>query len=276
MSSSSTNSFPCNRNGNYWRNRLHFKNSKSFHLSGLCFSAMGYTSLMRMQRRLCIQIRLVIHTYNSIQSLNQFSRKLTENCHFRCNDCENWNAGSYAVVIDFPLQFEILWKRSWSLWWCQFDALCHAGEYYSGSILFFVERLDNNFENFPVSRGNVVAFRIHAPHSRSLLLDIFANAVTPREYLTKANRWNSRANWRRINWKTSLITHCCKYLINSSKRNWNLNFLQQFIVNNENLWYEATFCFASSWNWKLCFLLFSEKIRFLVLGMILIVFARLN
>ena len=32
--------------------------------------------------------------------------------------------------------------------------------------------------------GNIVAFRVHAPCSGSLLLDIFANAVTPREYLT--------------------------------------------------------------------------------------------
>ncbi|CAG0888528.1 unnamed protein product [Darwinula stevensoni] len=32
--------------------------------------------------------------------------------------------------------------------------------------------------------GNVVAFRVHAPSSGALLLDIFANAVTPREYLT--------------------------------------------------------------------------------------------
>ncbi|GIX91077.1 hillarin [Caerostris extrusa] len=32
--------------------------------------------------------------------------------------------------------------------------------------------------------GNIVAFRVHAPSSGSLLLDIFANAVTPREYLT--------------------------------------------------------------------------------------------
>merc|ERR1712223_834206 len=32
--------------------------------------------------------------------------------------------------------------------------------------------------------GNVVAFRVHAPCSGSLLLDIFANAVTPQEYLT--------------------------------------------------------------------------------------------
>lgn len=32
--------------------------------------------------------------------------------------------------------------------------------------------------------GNVVAFRVHAPCSGAFLLDIFANAVTPREYLT--------------------------------------------------------------------------------------------
>lgn len=32
--------------------------------------------------------------------------------------------------------------------------------------------------------GNVVAFRVHAPSSGAFLLDIFANAVTPREYLT--------------------------------------------------------------------------------------------
>ncbi|KAG8184824.1 hypothetical protein JTE90_004922 [Oedothorax gibbosus] len=32
--------------------------------------------------------------------------------------------------------------------------------------------------------GNAVAFRVHAPASGQLLLDIFANAVTPREYLT--------------------------------------------------------------------------------------------
>uniref|UniRef100_A0A131YWT6 Tgc transglutaminase/protease like domain containing protein involved in cytokinesis n=1 Tax=Rhipicephalus appendiculatus TaxID=34631 RepID=A0A131YWT6_RHIAP len=32
--------------------------------------------------------------------------------------------------------------------------------------------------------GNVVAFRVHAPCSGALLLDVFANAVTPREYLT--------------------------------------------------------------------------------------------
>ncbi|KAH9366342.1 hypothetical protein HPB48_006206 [Haemaphysalis longicornis] len=32
--------------------------------------------------------------------------------------------------------------------------------------------------------GNIVAFRVHAPCSGALLLDVFANAVTPREYLT--------------------------------------------------------------------------------------------
>ncbi|KAK8738384.1 hypothetical protein OTU49_003839 [Cherax quadricarinatus] len=32
--------------------------------------------------------------------------------------------------------------------------------------------------------GQLVAFRVHAPCSGALLLDIFANAVTPREYLT--------------------------------------------------------------------------------------------
>ncbi|XP_046388958.1 hillarin [Ischnura elegans] len=32
--------------------------------------------------------------------------------------------------------------------------------------------------------GDVVAFRVHAPCSGSFLLDVFANAVTPREYLT--------------------------------------------------------------------------------------------
>lgn len=32
--------------------------------------------------------------------------------------------------------------------------------------------------------GSLVAFRVHAPCSGALLLDIFANAVTPREYLT--------------------------------------------------------------------------------------------
>lgn len=30
----------------------------------------------------------------------------------------------------------------------------------------------------------VVSFRVHAPASGAFLLDVFANAVTPREYLT--------------------------------------------------------------------------------------------
>ena len=32
--------------------------------------------------------------------------------------------------------------------------------------------------------NNTVAFRVHAPCSGNLLLDIFANAVTPQEYVT--------------------------------------------------------------------------------------------
>ena len=32
--------------------------------------------------------------------------------------------------------------------------------------------------------GNIVSFRVHAPSSRAFLLDIFANSVTPKEYLT--------------------------------------------------------------------------------------------
>lgn len=32
--------------------------------------------------------------------------------------------------------------------------------------------------------GNIVAFRVHAPCSGAFLLDIFANVVTPQEYLT--------------------------------------------------------------------------------------------
>lgn len=32
--------------------------------------------------------------------------------------------------------------------------------------------------------GNIVSFRVHAPSSGAFLLDIFANAVTPKEYLT--------------------------------------------------------------------------------------------
>lgn len=32
--------------------------------------------------------------------------------------------------------------------------------------------------------GNIVSFRVHAPSSGAFLLDIFANSVTPKEYLT--------------------------------------------------------------------------------------------
>lgn len=32
--------------------------------------------------------------------------------------------------------------------------------------------------------GNIVSFRVHAPNSGAFLLDIFANSVTPKEYLT--------------------------------------------------------------------------------------------
>jgi len=49
----------------------------------------------------------------------------------------------------------------------------------------------DNFDGVSLKRfvmqsvvGNTVAFRVHAPCSGNLLLDIFANAVTPQEYLT--------------------------------------------------------------------------------------------
>lgn len=49
----------------------------------------------------------------------------------------------------------------------------------------------DNYEGISLKRfvmqsvvENLVAFRVHAPCSGSLLLDIFANAVTPQEYLT--------------------------------------------------------------------------------------------
>lgn len=57
--------------------------------------------------------------------------------------------------------------------------------------LKFYGKDTDNFEGISLKRfvmqsvvGNVVAFRVHAPSSSSLLLDIFANAVTPQEYLT--------------------------------------------------------------------------------------------
>ncbi|KAK2724749.1 hillarin-like isoform X2 [Artemia franciscana] len=57
--------------------------------------------------------------------------------------------------------------------------------------LKFYEGDQDSFEAVSLKRfvmqsvvGNTVAFRVHAPCSGALLLDIFANAVTPREYLT--------------------------------------------------------------------------------------------
>lgn len=57
--------------------------------------------------------------------------------------------------------------------------------------LKFYDKDTDTFEGTSLKRfvmqsvvGNVVAFRVHAPCSGSFLLDIFANAVTPREYLT--------------------------------------------------------------------------------------------
>jgi len=65
-----------------------------------------------------------------------------------------------------------------------------------GSLIFhynlkFYDNDTDTFENISLKRfvmqsvvGTVVAFRVHAPTSGAFLLDIFANAVTPREYLT--------------------------------------------------------------------------------------------
>jgi len=57
--------------------------------------------------------------------------------------------------------------------------------------LKFYNNDTDNYEGVSLKRfvmqsvvGNTVAFRVHAPCSASLLLDIFANAVTPQEYLT--------------------------------------------------------------------------------------------
>ena len=64
-----------------------------------------------------------------------------------------------------------------------FETLCPAT-----FDLFFIYSLCftifNNFKYFQSVLNNTVAFRVHAPCSGSLLLDIFANAVTPQEYLT--------------------------------------------------------------------------------------------
>ncbi|XP_060520094.1 hillarin [Cylas formicarius] len=65
-----------------------------------------------------------------------------------------------------------------------------------GSLIFhynlkFYDSDGDTFESVSLKRfvmqsvvGNTVAFRVHAPCSGAFLLDIFANAVTPKEYLT--------------------------------------------------------------------------------------------
>lgn len=65
-----------------------------------------------------------------------------------------------------------------------------------GSLIFhynlkFYDSDGDTFEAVSLKRfvmqsvvGNTVAFRVHAPCSGAFLLDIFANAVTPKEYLT--------------------------------------------------------------------------------------------
>ncbi|XP_022911836.1 hillarin [Onthophagus taurus] len=65
-----------------------------------------------------------------------------------------------------------------------------------GSLIFhynlkFYDSDGDSFEAVSLKRfvmqsvvGNMVAFRVHAPCSGAFLLDIFANAVTPKEYLT--------------------------------------------------------------------------------------------
>ncbi|CAG9863840.1 unnamed protein product [Phyllotreta striolata] len=57
--------------------------------------------------------------------------------------------------------------------------------------LKFYDSEGDTFEGVSLKRfvmqsvvGNMVAFRVHAPCSGAFLLDIFANAVTPKEYLT--------------------------------------------------------------------------------------------
>lgn len=57
--------------------------------------------------------------------------------------------------------------------------------------LKFYENEDDSFDGVSLKRfvmqsviGNIVTFRVHAPCSGGFLLDIFANAVTPQEYLT--------------------------------------------------------------------------------------------
>ncbi|KAJ8973915.1 hypothetical protein NQ317_000460, partial [Molorchus minor] len=65
-----------------------------------------------------------------------------------------------------------------------------------GSLIFhynlkFYDSDGDSFDGVSLKRfvmqsvvGNMVAFRVHAPCSGAFLLDIFANAVTPKEYLT--------------------------------------------------------------------------------------------
>lgn len=50
--------------------------------------------------------------------------------------------------------------------------------------VIFVHLTCNTPLSFQSVVENMVAFRVHAPCSGELLLDIFANAVTPQEYLT--------------------------------------------------------------------------------------------
>lgn len=57
--------------------------------------------------------------------------------------------------------------------------------------LKFYDSDEDSFDSTSLKRfvmqsviGNIVAFRVHAPCSGAFLLDIFANAVTPQEYLT--------------------------------------------------------------------------------------------
>ena len=57
--------------------------------------------------------------------------------------------------------------------------------------LKFYDSDEDSFDGVSLKRfvmqsviSNVVAFRVHAPCSGAFLLDIFANAVTPQEYLT--------------------------------------------------------------------------------------------
>lgn len=56
--------------------------------------------------------------------------------------------------------------------------------------LKFYDSEDDSYDGVSLKRfvmqsviGNIVTFRVHAPSSGIFLLDIFANAVTPQEYL---------------------------------------------------------------------------------------------